>query len=381
MTWLYQRAAVGLAEGTVPVVMLQRNPRRRPWPLLARTGMAALLTGLLIVAASLWQLWGTGLVEADAQADLSAEFERMLDTAAPTAPPTPTTELPEVPAETPPAVPPPTLGAVGELSAPVARIEIPAIGVDKVVVQGVGRRQLRLGPGHYPNTSMPGQGGNVGIAGHRTTYGAPFNQVDRLQPGDPIVVTTLAGTFRYEVTGQQVVYPSDSWVLRAPAAGEPERLTLTSCHPKGSSRKRIVISAELVSVEDVRAVPTGTTPPTPADPAAEEIAGDEDHDGDEDLAGDDDPTVEAPAPGPQDELDGTAPTELEDASVGADAETGPGMAWAPPIVALLALAWLVGVLNRRFTPWVWAPPVAVAAAAALHWLALVSSGAGLDQLL
>ena len=84
---------------------------------------------------------------------------------------------------------------------------IPKIGVDKIVVEGVGRNDLRKGPGHYPDTPMPGQPGNAAIAGHRTTYGAPFNRIDELEPGDEILVTTLQGPFTYEVTGTEIVTP------------------------------------------------------------------------------------------------------------------------------------------------------------------------------
>ena len=88
----------------------------------------------------------------------------------------------------PPAPPPPEGDAV-------ARIQIPKIGVDSIVVNGVSRDDLRKGPGHYPDTPMPGQFGNAAIAGHRTTYGAPFGDLDQLNPGDLIQVRTLQGNF------------------------------------------------------------------------------------------------------------------------------------------------------------------------------------------
>jgi sortase A len=130
-----------------------------------------------------------------------------------------------------------------------ARIRIPAIGVDKIVVQGVSLTNLKKGPGHYPETPLPGQQGNAAIAGHRTTYGAPFNRVDELQPGDEIVVETVQGEFQYLVTdtegdgnGYLVVSPSQVEVLDD--FGD-DRLTLTACHPKYSARQRIVVVAEL----------------------------------------------------------------------------------------------------------------------------------------
>ena len=86
---------------------------------------------------------------------------------------------------------------------------IPAIGVDKIVVEGVSLADLKKGPGHYPETPLPGQEGNAAIAGHRTTYGAPFNRLDELEPGDEITVTTVQGEFTYEVTetADRVAHP------------------------------------------------------------------------------------------------------------------------------------------------------------------------------
>ena len=113
----------------------------------------------------------------------------------------------------------------------IARIEIPAIGVNDIVVAGVSPNDLKKGPGHYPDTPLPGQLGNAAIAGHRTTYGQPFFDVDKLVVGDEIVVTTLNGRYTYRVTGQEIVSPSDYQVV---ATIDPSRatLTLTSCHPR-----------------------------------------------------------------------------------------------------------------------------------------------------
>ena len=129
----------------------------------------------------------------------------------------------------------------------IAKIEIPRIGIeDMYVVQGVKLDDLKKGPGHYPDTPLPGQLGNASIAGHRTTYGAPFFDVDRLQPGDEIIVTMITGDrFVYGVTGSQVVTAADSWVIgtRDPNVAE---LTLTTCHPKYTARDRLVIHSVLV---------------------------------------------------------------------------------------------------------------------------------------
>lgn len=129
----------------------------------------------------------------------------------------------------------------------IAKMEIPRIGIDDLfVVQGVKLDDLKKGPGHYPDTPLPGQLGNASIAGHRTTYGAPFFDVDQLQAGDEIIVTMITGDqFVYSVTGSQVVTAADSWVIgtRDPNVAE---LTLTTCHPKYTARDRLVIHSVLV---------------------------------------------------------------------------------------------------------------------------------------
>ena len=130
----------------------------------------------------------------------------------------------------------------------LTRIEIPRIGVNVVVVQGIDENALRAGAGHYPQTPLPCTAGNVAIAGHRTTYGKPFANVDRLVPGDKIILKTPVGSCVYRVSQAPfVVLPTD-WGIIADTPGQFD-LTLTSCHPKGSASHRIVIRAEMVSSE------------------------------------------------------------------------------------------------------------------------------------
>ena len=111
---------------------------------------------------------------------------------------------------------------------------------------------LRKAPGHYPNTVLPGQAGNAAIAGHRTTYGAPFGEINELVPGNQIFVETIQGRFVYQVVaqgdghGHLIVAPSAVEVLDQDFSEHPNRLTLTACHPKGSARQRIIVVAELV---------------------------------------------------------------------------------------------------------------------------------------
>lgn len=112
------------------------------------------------------------------------------------------------------------------------------------IVEGVARSQLKTGAGHYPSTPLPGQPGNAAIAGHRTTYGAPFYDFEVLDPGDTIEVETALGVSIYEVRETVIVRPTEIWVTQdRPGAW----LTLTTCHPKLSSRQRLVVFAEMVS--------------------------------------------------------------------------------------------------------------------------------------
>lgn len=119
-------------------------------------------------------------------------------------------------------------------------IEIPKIKVRAAVVDGVELADLAIGPGFYPHSSRPGQSGNVCVAAHRTTYGAWFRNVDRLEPGDEILFTSLVATYRYII---ESVFPvaKDAWEVVDPTP-EP-KLTLTTCHPPGSDRQRLVVRA------------------------------------------------------------------------------------------------------------------------------------------
>jgi sortase A len=216
-------------------------------------GKTLIAAGLLMFGFVAYQLWGTGIETARAQNALENEFEDLLAGATttdapvlvidsvPDSTPTTGTVVENEPAET--TVPPAVVRPIEEGDA-IARIEMPTIGVDNIVVAGVAKSDLKKGPGHYPETPMPGQLGNTAIAGHRTTYGQPFFDVDKLATGDEIVVTTTEGRFVYRVTGQQIVGPEDYEVV---ATTDPTKatITLTSCHPKWTARERIVITGEL----------------------------------------------------------------------------------------------------------------------------------------
>jgi sortase A len=124
------------------------------------------------------------------------------------------------------------------------RITIPRLGLRTVVVQGTDRDDLARGPGHYPTTPLPGLGGTVAIAGHRTTYLQPFRHIDELQAGDRIVLTMPYGTFQYIVYTRAIVDDHD-WSIVRPRSFE--QIVLTACHPLYSASQRIVVSARLRS--------------------------------------------------------------------------------------------------------------------------------------
>ena len=206
-------------------------------------------TGLLMFAFVGYQLWGTGLEYARAQDRLDEEFDELIGS-------TTTTSTPPTTAATPPTVddsttsttsttiaPPPTVPdfTAGDV---MARLEIPIIALDAKVVSGVAPDDLKQGPGHYPDTPMPGQFGNSAIAGHRTTYGQPFYRLDEVTPGDEIVVTTVQGRFVYRATTSEIVEANRSDVV---ATTDPTvaRLTLTTCDPRYSATRRLIVSADL----------------------------------------------------------------------------------------------------------------------------------------
>ena len=131
----------------------------------------------------------------------------------------------------------------------IARIAIPAIGVSEYVIEGTDLGSLRRGPGHYPETPLPGEPGTVAIAGHRTTYGAPFREIDQLDPGDRIVVDMPDGRFVYRVERTVIVDDQDLSVLE-PAGYR--RLLLSACHPLYSAAQRIIVFARQVDRQPAR---------------------------------------------------------------------------------------------------------------------------------
>jgi sortase A len=261
--------------------------------ILAAAGRLMVAAGVILLLFVAYQLWGTGLETRAAQRNLSGNFEaQAAELAASAAAEAERDALIEQ--------------IYGSLQAgdPVARLEIPAIGVDYIVVQGVDLKTLEAGPGHFPETPLPGQPGNSAIAGHRATFDAPFNLLDELVPGDEITVTTLQGAFRYEVMPQPVDGGDPiGHYLVAPTAVEilddkgDNRLTLMGCHPRYGATQRIVVEAKLV-----------------AEPA---------------------PVVRAPA------LDGEAAAGVDQLLAGERGNPWAVAGWAALVLALGVVTWLV----------------------------------------
>lgn len=229
---------------------------------LAGIGKVLVTLGLLILLFVGYQLWGTGIYTARAQNQLENEFQESLQQARdddPRVTPPPTAPGGTTTPTTTTAPPPPPSVPEGDA---LAHLVIPKIGVDTYVVQGVDEADLRQGPGHYPATPLPGQMGNSAIAGHRTTYGAPFGELDSLEAGDIIQVTTVQGSFDYRIYDKLVVSPNAVEVLE-PDPSRPAILTLTTCHPKYSAAERLIVQAELVLPPGSNVLPSSVDPDDP----------------------------------------------------------------------------------------------------------------------
>lgn len=233
--------------------------RHRVRTLVGGLAQTLLTAGVVVLLFVVHQLWVTGLSAAREQGRLAEELRGGWPADAPGA---------GVP--TPPAAP-----GVGE---PFAVLHVPRLGADwsRVVLEGTAEEQLARGPGHYVGTAMPGEPGNVAIAGHRVGRGAPFLDLDALRPGDAVVVEVADGWFPYRVLadgpdrngvpGRRVVAPDRVDVV-APVPGGPadaapagSYLTLTTCHPRYSARERLVVHAVLDGPGVARADAPGGPP-------------------------------------------------------------------------------------------------------------------------
>ncbi|WP_240489805.1 class E sortase [Actinomadura atramentaria] len=200
-------------------------------------GELCVTAGLVLILFFAYELWGTGAYTAQQQDRLDAALRKSW-----TAPKVTTEKV--------------------SLGQGLALIRIPRLGkkYHYVVIEGVSRADLRKGPGHYPGTALPGGVGNFVVSGHRTTYSAPFNRVGELRSGDKILIDTREAQYTYEVTGLKIVKPTEVDVT-APVPFHPGRraterlITLTTCHPKYSAARRLIVFGEL----------TETRPRTAAD--------------------------------------------------------------------------------------------------------------------
>lgn len=206
--------------------------------------LISLGVGVLLFVA--WVLWGTGFYTQGEQNRLAEEWAK----------------LPAVSSDAETAGKPPKKFAPG-LGAPVFRIKIPKIDINFMVVEGVDEESLKLGPGHYPEcrrgvegpyctkfpAAWPGEKGRVILSGHRTTYLAPFYDLDKLSKGDEIVLETKWGIFTYEVYQQRIVEPTDPAIVVQ--KDNVRELVLTTCNPKYSAAQRLITYARQVKEEPV----------------------------------------------------------------------------------------------------------------------------------
>ncbi len=203
------------------------------------TGRVLIGVGVLVLLFTAYQIWGTSVQEAHIQSGLRTQLQQETNNDAIRRALAQESALDKLPTGPPAAAPTTTAPAEGQ---PVGDIRIPVIGLNQVVVEGTNTPDLRKGPGHYTGTPLPGQSGNASIAGHRTTYGHPFYNLDSVKVGDPIVLTTLQGIFVYDTTKSFVVSPSDTTVVDNVFA---DHLTLTTCNPRFSATTRLIVQATL----------------------------------------------------------------------------------------------------------------------------------------
>jgi sortase A len=224
-------------------------------------GLALITLGVIVLLFVGYQLWGTGFAERHSQAVLKRDFNAAVATHQAADNPALEGSGGRAGSGTSPANPSPAPGGA------LDHLVIPKIGLNVYVVEGVSEADLRRGPGHYPQTVLPGQNGNSAIAGHRTTYGAPFYSINELKIGDPISLTDTAGrTFVYKVSqAPLVVSPGDVSVL----ANTPyPQLTLTTCNPRFSATSRLIVFARLTGQPPLPVAHPQTVTATPAAPAA-----------------------------------------------------------------------------------------------------------------
>lgn len=205
-------------------------------------GQTLITLGIVTLLFCAYELWFTNIYTAREQHMLR---NQVADVLSPEPPPLGTPEFPAL------------IGGHG-----IAVLRIPRLGLGylKVIVEGVGVDDLKKGPGHYPNTALPGQLGNFVVSGHRTTYGAPFNRLDEVKAGDAIIVETRTTWYVYREDDEVKVSPSALWVTypvpnHLGQVPTQRLLTFTTCNPKYSARQRLILFAHLVSSQPKSAGP------------------------------------------------------------------------------------------------------------------------------
>jgi sortase A len=342
-------------------------------------GRTLITAGIVLFAFVAYQLWGTGYQEQRSQDELEKQFAALeAEIAAQFGEGLPVSDVPvtstTLPLDAVPDEPAesliPDLAAGKELDIyapregePLAIIDIPRIGTHKVVVEGVSVDDLKRGPGHYLESPMPGNIGNASIAGHRTTYGAPFGRIAELRAGDIVSVSTLWGDFTYEImtageatannsanyvpgdpnAATWIVNPAETWVLEN--FGD-NRLTLTACHPRYSARQRIIVAGRLI---DTPAPPPKVRPADdPGPTGAESILASEDLT--EDLPANDSAATASAA-----EADVvTSELDLDAGLAGDQSALAPAIWWGLATLALWLGLWLVA------SRWSWAALLGIA---------------------
>jgi len=199
-------------------------------------GRTMIVAGLLMLSFVAYQLWGTGIAEGRAQNAMATQFVQ------------------PQPAQ-------PTFGGL------VGRITIPSIDVSKYLVAGVRLKDLERGPGLFPGSPLPGQKGNIAIAGHRTSYGAPFGRINEIHDKEKIILESRDGTYTYIVHGEPRVIAATNTAVTKTTDPNTATLTLVSCHPKWTSTQRMIVVATLDST-------VSPLPPTPLandEPTAQQL--------------------------------------------------------------------------------------------------------------
>lgn len=217
-------------------------------------GRCLVLAGIVLLFYTAYLLWGTNVYTRNEQKKLEGRLQAN--------PIVTNVQTGAIPAARPPSQP--------KLGDPLFKIVIPKIGLRTVVVEGVGKEELKKGPGRFPDCAAvpsgsdcvagspwPGEDGNVALSGHRTTFGAPFFRTNELQPGDTIFLESGPARYRYTVTEQKIVAPSEIAVIQNHGRNE---LTLTSCHPRFSAAQRLIVHARYDGPELIQVAAPQSTP-------------------------------------------------------------------------------------------------------------------------